>query len=210
MPLQNRVTPSGEIIADPGRGTLMGNRGILHGPERRLGKARWRHKSWICCRLTFRGRHRLVMAPGTYTELFFLDEAVALAAGHRPCGECRRERFRAFMALWARVCSDFAAPTAKDVDRALHAARIDVASRSQRRTAGRIETMPDGAFVHMRDRPDIALLVWGDALYPYGPAAYGPARQRPGSGVVQVLTPEPIVRILRAGYRPEIHTSAGV
>ena len=97
MPLQNRVTPGGEIIADPARGTLMGNRGILHDAGQRLGVARWRHPHWIYCRLSFKGRRRAVMAPGRYTELFFLDEASALAAGHRPCYECRREDFLRFL-----------------------------------------------------------------------------------------------------------------
>src|SRR5688500_15168681 len=98
MPLQNRVTPFGEIEAAPARGLFMGNRGILHDANQQLGRARWRHKSWVTCLLSFKDRRREVMAPRRYTELFFCDEAVALAAGHRPCAECRREDYERFRA----------------------------------------------------------------------------------------------------------------
>src|SRR5215470_15381258 len=101
MPLQNRVTPAGEIVADAGRGLMMGNRGCLHGPDRRLGGARWRSKAWICCRLDWKGVRRDPMPPGRWTALFFLDEATALAAGHRPCAYCRRADFDAFARAWA-------------------------------------------------------------------------------------------------------------
>ncbi|MDO3639880.1 hypothetical protein Q2100_29330, partial [Mycolicibacterium sp. KC 300] len=96
MPLQNRVTPDGDIIATEARGTLMGNRGVLHDADRRIVR-RSRNRMWLICLLEFRERRRSVMTPGSYTELFFLDEAVALAAGHRPCAECRRDRYRAFL-----------------------------------------------------------------------------------------------------------------
>lgn len=101
MPLQNRVTPFGEIVASEARGTLMGNRGCLHDEHRNLGRRRWTTKSWVTCLLSFGGRRRELMRPGYYTELFFLDEATALAAGHRPCAECRREAFRRFVDGWA-------------------------------------------------------------------------------------------------------------
>ncbi|HEX4703585.1 MAG TPA: hypothetical protein VH352_15765, partial [Pseudonocardiaceae bacterium] len=99
-PLQNRVTPTGEIVADPGRGLLMGNRGCLHGQGRRLGTSRWRSAMWICCVLNWRNVRRDVMPPGRWTALFFLDEATALAAGHRPCGYCRRADHRWFGESW--------------------------------------------------------------------------------------------------------------
>jgi hypothetical protein len=149
MPLQNRVTPTGEIIADPARGTLMGNRGILHDADRRLGSARWRHPHWICCRLRFKGRRREVMAPRRYTELFFLDEATALAAGHRPCAECRREDFRRFQAAWRDAVGAEIAAAA--IDRALHAARIDPQTRRQTRFEAALADLPDGAFVLLAD-----------------------------------------------------------
>jgi hypothetical protein len=100
VPLQNRVTPTGEIVAHPGRGLLMGNRGCLHGPDRRLHAARWRSKAWICCVLEWKGVRRDPMPPGRWTALFFLDEATALAAGHRPCAYCRRADFAAFAEAW--------------------------------------------------------------------------------------------------------------
>src|SRR5262245_10377094 len=125
MPLQNRVTPTGEIIADPARGTLMGNRGgPLHRPDQTLGARRWVSKAWICCRLEFKGRRRQVMSPGKYTELFFLDEATALAAGHRPCFECRRAEAEQFARLWAKVHGAHDRARAGDMDRVLHAERV--------------------------------------------------------------------------------------
>jgi hypothetical protein len=102
MPLQNRVTPFGEIVAVPARGTFMGNRGRLHDAERRLTRSRWQLKAWIICLLEFKGRHRTVMSPNSYTELFFLDEATALAAGHRPCFECQRTAARRYVDAWLR------------------------------------------------------------------------------------------------------------
>jgi hypothetical protein len=198
MPLQNRVTPGGEIIADPARGTLMGNRGILHDARQRLGAARWRHPHWICCRLAFKGRRRAVMAPGRYTELFFLDEATALAAGHRPCCECRREDFRAFQAAWRRAFGHAAAAPA--IDRALHGARVEPRLRRQIRFQAPLEDLPDGVFVLLPEAPN-PLLVQGDRLYPWHPGGYGPPRAR-RSGRASVLTPAPAVAVLRAGYRP--------
>ena len=106
MPLQNRMTPLGDIIAHSGRGSFMGNRGILHAPDQRLGKARWRHPHWVTCVLVYKDWHREVMQPNNYTELFFLDEATALAAGHRPCALCRRKDYDAFQ----RALCDGAAP----------------------------------------------------------------------------------------------------
>src|ERR1700732_822885 len=101
MARQNRVTPAGDVIATPERGTFLGNRGVLHDDQGRIKRA-WQLKRWIVCVLEFKGRRRAVMTPGRYTELFFLDEATALAAGHRPCAECRRERFNAFREAWLR------------------------------------------------------------------------------------------------------------
>jgi hypothetical protein len=199
MTLQNRVTPGGEIIADPARGTVMGNRGILHDAQRRLGAARWRHPHWIYCRLAFKGRRREVMAPRRYTELFFLDEATALAAGHRPCWECRREDFRAFQAAWRLALGQDAAAAA--IDRALHEARVAPRSRSQIRFPAPLDELPDGAFVLLPDVASCPLLVQGDRLYPWHPGGYGPPRPR-RAGRASVLTPAPTVAVLRTGYRP--------
>jgi hypothetical protein len=203
MPLQNRVAPTGEIVADPARGTLIGNRGILHDEIRRLGTARWRHPHWIACRLDFRGRRRAPMSPGRYTELFFLDEAVALAAGHRPCGECRSEALARFRAAWQRTHGT--APRAAELDRLLHAARLRPGSRGQRRMPAPLDDLPDGTFVLVAGR---AMLVLGDHLLPYAPAGYGPPAPRHRGDTVEVLTPMPVVAVLAAGYRPEINLGA--
>jgi hypothetical protein len=198
MPLQNRVTPAGEIIADPARGTLMGNRGILHDAQQRLGAARWRHPHWIYCRLTFKARRRTVMAPHRYTELFFLDEATALAAGHRPCCECRREDFRRFQSAWRRAFGQHASAGA--IDRVLHQARVEPRWRRQIRFAAPLADLPDGVFVLLPEIPS-PLLVQDDWLHPWHPGGYGPPRRR-GPGTVRVLTPAPVIAVLRAGYQP--------
>lgn len=197
MTLQNRITPAGEIIADPARGTLMGNRGILHDARQRLGTARWRHPHWIFCRLAFKGRRRQVMAPRRYTELFFLDAATALAAGHRPCCECRREDFRQFQAAWQRAFGLRAG--AGTIDRVLHAARVEPRSRRQIRFEALLDELPDGAFVLLPDASP-PFLVQGDRLHPWHPRGYGAPRER-RSGRVIVLTPAPTVAVLRAGYQ---------
>jgi len=199
MALQNRVTPCGEIIADPARGTLMGNRGILHDAQQRLGAARWRHPHWSYCRLAFKGRRREVMAPGGYTELFFLDEATALAAGHRPCCECRRDDFRRFQAAWRQAFGQAAAAGA--IDRTLHQARVEPRSRRQIRFEARLAELPDGAFVLLPEAPSAPLLFEGELLHPWYPGGYGPPRER-GRDQVSVLTPAPTIAVLRAGYRP--------
>ncbi len=157
MPLENRVTPSGEIVAAPWRGSLMGNRGILHDGRRRLGTARWRHKAWIACVLAFRGRQRTVMAPGRYTELFFWDEAAALAAGHRPCWECRRADARRFRAAWQ--AAGLPGATAAEMDRLLHAARV---TRNRRQVTHEAELagLPDGVFLTRPEAPAAPLIKW--------------------------------------------------
>ncbi|MEN8196903.1 MAG: hypothetical protein ABFS30_10385 [Pseudomonadota bacterium] len=202
MPLQNRVTPSGEIIADSARGLFMGNRGILHDDARRLGKARWRHRNWITCLLDFKGRRRDVMSPRRYTELFFLDEAVALAAGHRPCAECRHDRYRAFLAAWtAGAGHDGPPPRAHELDATLHAARLDSGTRRQRTFRADLAALPDGIFIRLKDSP---FLVLGDRLLRWAPGGYGDAAARPSGGPVCVLTPRPTVAAMTAGYRPEL------
>jgi hypothetical protein len=208
MPLQNRVTPTSEIVADTARGTLMGNRGILHDARRRLGAARWRHPHWVCCRLAFKDRRRTVMAPGRYTELFFLDEATALAAGHRPCFACRRADFRMFQAAWRRAFGARSEPSAAAIDRALHVARIQPRTRRQVRFEASLGALPDGAFVLLPEDPSTPLLIFGDRLLPWRPSGYGRPRSRAGGRRAQVLTPRPTIAVLRAGYAPALHPSA--
>lgn len=202
MTLRNRVTPTGDILADPARGLFMGNRGVLHDATRTLGPARWKHRNWVCCVLAFKGRRRPLMAPRRYTELFFLDEAVALAAGHRPCGECRRGDYMRFLDLWQTVTGE--RPKAPTLDKVLHAARAEPGARRLRRHVADMAALPDGAFVLIADVPH---LVRGDALLPYAPGSYGAPVRRP-TGPATLLTPPPTVDVMRAGFRPVLHPSA--
>ncbi len=202
MTLQNRVLPDGSIVAHPARGTLTGNRGILHDDRKQLGAARWRHPNWVCCELSFKNHHRTVMSPGSWTELFFLDEAVALAAGHRPCAYCRRAYYKVFVRAWASTFGGVA--RAPEIDRRLHAARILPGTRRQRTHEAEARDLPPGVFVLSGDR---SLLLADDCALPFAPDGYGAPVARP-SGRVMVLTPEPVVAALREGYRPRLHPSA--
>ena len=208
MPLPNRVTPTSEIVADPARGTFMGNRGILHDAHGQLGAARWRHCSWICCQLSFKGRRRTVMAPRRYTELFFLDEATALAAGHRPCFECRRVAFREFQAALQRVFRTMDCSAAA-MDRVLHRARVEPRTRHHIRLEAPLDDLPDGVFVLLDQAPSTPLLVLGDRLLPWRASGYASAHPRPPAIGCRVLTPAPTVEAIRAGYVPSLHPAAG-
>ncbi|OYX45537.1 MAG: hypothetical protein B7Z02_00840 [Rhodobacterales bacterium 32-67-9] len=204
MPRQNRVTPEGEIIADPARGLFMGNRGVLHDDAGNI-IAPFRHTNWVCCVTAFKNRKRDLMAPGLYTELFFLDEAVALAAGHRPCGECRRTDYARFRTAWA-AATGAGLPAPKEMDRALQAARIVPRKRTQVTYTVQPAGLPDGTFVRISGRP---ALILGDRVLPWNPGGYGAPLERPATGEVQVLTPRPTVAALAFGYRPILHVSAG-
>lgn len=204
MALQNRVTPMGEIVSDPGRGTLMGNRGgCLHDDDRRLGARRWVSKAWIACLLDFRGRRRTVMTHGRYTELFFLDEATALAAGHRPCFECRRADARAFAEAWAVGNGLATRPRAGDIDAVLHGERVGP-GRSKRTAMLDAAMLPDGTMVLLGGVPH---LVSGDAGRPWSSSGYGAPAPLP-RGRIEVATPPSTMWTLRAGYRAATHRSA--
>jgi hypothetical protein len=203
MPRQNRVTPFGEIVAVTDRGTVMGNRGRLHDEQGRIRRP-WQVARWLLCRLEFNGRHRAVMAPGRYTELFLLDEATGLAAGHRPCFECRRRSFHAFADAWSidhPAVSEAGRPTAGAIDGRLHAERVGP-DRSKR------TFLPDGAFVTLDGRDRNAHLILNDELLAWSPGGYRVRRPRPGGESVSVLTPESTVKVIREGYVPEVHPSA--
>ena len=202
MPLQNRVTPFGEIVAVEGRGLLMGNRGILHDDNRRIVRYA-QGRRWIACLTSFRGRRRTIMRPGSYTELFFLDEAVALAAGHRPCAGCRRDDYRRFSAAWAS-CDRHRGTSADAIDRVIHGDRV-AGPRSKRTYDEDIGRLPEGAFIKVRDR---AWLVLQDSIIAWSATGYTDRQDRPG-GTVTVLTPRSIVDVIGAGYRPTLHPSAG-
>ena len=205
MPLQNRVSPFGELIATPARGLLLGNRGgRFHTDEKTLTTRRFVSRQWICCVLDFRGRKRDVWG-GYYTELFFLDEPTALAAGHRPCFECRRREAEDFAQAWRTAQALSARPRAGEMDAVLHAERLD--GGTKRLHARRIDALPDGAFIA---RHGEALAVRGDTLLRWTPAGYGARAERPRDITVDVLTPPAILSVLAAGYAPRWHDSAEI
>ncbi|WP_347313542.1 hypothetical protein [Defluviimonas sp. SAOS-178_SWC] len=203
MARENRVTPEGEIIADPGRGLLTGNRGILcdeAGTRRHL----FRHRAWISCVLHYRDHRQPLASTHSWTPLFFLDEAVALAAGHRPCALCRREAYLRFRAAWG-TATGRPAPRADAIDAVLHEARIVPRLRAKVTFRADLAGLPDGSFIAGTDGPHLVLR---DRLLPYTPSGYRPALPRPGSGEVEVLTPTPLVAVLKTGYAPLLHPSA--
>jgi hypothetical protein len=205
-PLQNRVTPTGEIVSHPSRGLLMGNRGCIHNDDRTLGVSRWRTKMWISCVTKWRDVRRDVMPPGRWTALFFLDEATALSAGHRPCGYCRRADHRMFGECW-RVAQGLAErPRAFEMDIELHAERVDRRRRKLTRPA-RLDALPDGVMVRHEDT--VALLA-GGRLLPWSFEGYGEGATVAPDTTVELLTPPKIVGVIAAGYRPMIHPSAAL
>ncbi|OBA74225.1 hypothetical protein A5641_28900 [Mycobacterium sp. 1554424.7] len=201
-PARNRISPLGEIIAAPGRGAWMGNRGRLHeGRGTRETVRNHQHKTWITCALSFRGRRVAQWEPGRYTPLFFLDEAVALAAGHRPCAECRHRSYREYRRLWGQTHSG-ATPYAKDIDAQLHVERTGTAGH-------RVgwNTLPDRVFVATESAPAVVvgdhLALWNREHY-----CYGAKLARPTTGAAVVITPPSNVAILRAGYPVQIDVRA--
>jgi hypothetical protein len=199
------VTPFGELIATASRGTLMGNRGCLHDSEQRIRRP-FVGRRWIVCLLDFKGRHRAVMAPGRYTELFFLDEATALAAGHRSCAECQRGRYQAFVEHWrAANRGGPAMPSADDIDRVLHAERLDDGRRKRTYTE-EASRLPAGVMV--ADATGQALLVHRDGWLPWTPGGYGGPLPAPPAAMLRVLTPPYVVCAIAHGYPVEVHASA--
>lgn len=205
MALQNRVLPTQEIVAESGRGLLMGNRGSLHGPDRRLGSARWRSKAWICCLLDYKGVRRDPMPPGRWTALFFFDEAVALAAGHRPCAYCRRRDYLLYAGAWARGRGLPERPRAVAMDAQLHLERVEPRTRRQRTTIAKLAELPDGAMIRCDGRP--ALVLDGSVLG-WSWEGYATPVRPPGLREVEVLTPPANLVVLKAGFVPLLHSSA--
>ncbi len=200
MSLQNRVEPFGALFANPARGSLMGNRGgRLHDRHRKLGARRWTSKQWICCRLEFNNRRRKVWGD-SYSELFFLDEVTALAAGHRPCFECRRRDAEFFAALFSGKRKRATAPA---MDEVLHAERLD--GKTKRVHRRKIDTLPDGAMIALAGE---AFALRGARLLRWTPSGYAKARPRPHAIDVDVLTPPSILTVLSRGYRPLWHPSS--
>jgi hypothetical protein len=202
MPLQNRVMPSGEIIATPHRGLFVGNRGIIHDPATRtLLRKRWSCPAWLICVLQFRGRRRKVMGGRSWTELFFLDEATAFAAGHRPCFFCRRDDANRFRAAWEQGngVADVLAP---EMDAVLHRERLASGKRLHPLPM-KLERLPDGTMV--QDGEESFLIAEGKALK-WSPAGY--ARAARALNDARLLTPPSTVRAFVAGFRPVLHPSA--
>jgi hypothetical protein len=203
MPLQNRVDPFGELFADSARGTFMGNRGgRFHTQARTLTARRWASRQWICCVLAFKGRQRDVWGR-FYTELFFLDEPTALAAGHRPCFECRRRDAEVFAETWRKAGGRRQRPRAADMDRVLHRERLQ--GRAKRRQRRSVDGLPDGAFIVLNGA---AFAVRGDTLLRWTPDGYREWIPRPRGSMVDVLTPPAILKVLALGYQPRWHPSA--
>ncbi|TDO44975.1 hypothetical protein EV643_114120 [Kribbella sp. VKM Ac-2527] len=205
VPLQNRVLPTQEIVADEGRGLLMGNRGSLHGVDRRLGTTRWRSKAWICCLLDYKGVRRDPMPPGRWTALFFFDEAVALAAGHRPCAYCRRRDYLRYAGAWATGRDLPERPRAATMDAQLHLERVEPRTRRQRTTIAELHELPDGAMISYDAVP--ALVIDGKVLR-WSWNGYAEPVEPPGHRQVVVLTPPANLVVLKAGYAPLLHSSA--
>ena len=202
MPLQNRVTPSGDIIATPHRGLFTGNRGLIHDPATKtLLTRRWASQAWLTCVCEFRGRRREVMGGRSWTELFFLDEATAFAAGHRPCFFCRRHDAVGFRAAWEQG-NGVAGVRARDIDAVLHRERLSGGKKRLHAVPIPLEELPDGAM--LQEGTESFLIVRGQAL------AWSPAGYRKAPNAIQdamLLTPPSTLRVLSAGYRPVLHES---
>ena len=206
MTRQNRVNPLGELVAHVSRGTLMGNRGCIHDVSGRLGRTHWARKLWVFCALEFNGRHRQVMAPGQYTELFFLDEATALAAGHRPCATCQRERYETFLSTWQRAFGT--RPSPSDIDAALHKERGVVigADRLPTMPFGRV---PIGAFF-IQGNNATPLLRSPTGILDWSFSGYRSSGQQRLSDAMNVtlVTPVSTARLLASGYAARLHASS--
>ena len=206
MPLQNRVTPLSELVADPARGLVYGNRGCLHDRAGRI-RRRYNGKRWIACRLQFRGWHRHpLLQPGRFTELFFLDEATAFAAGHRPCALCRREDYTRFVQIWRQLHPGQVG--ADQIDAQLHIERVDPATRGQRHHEAPLDELPDGAFVLHDGEP---WMVLGGELLRWTPSGYVERVSRPARRHVALITPPSLIDVIRADRQPLVpflHTSA--
>ncbi len=205
MALQNRVDPYGRIFACADRGLFMGNRGgALHNSQQEI-VSQYTNRRWLTCLLKYKDVRRPVMAPGLYTELFFLDEAVAFSAGHRPCVLCRRDRYNVFREAWVRaqLHSGPKPPLADEIDCVLQDARLDKSKQKVTHQAP-IQSLPDGAFLQMDGS---SYLAWGDHLYRWTPGGYDSKHRKPTGQNATILTPEPFIRCFEKGYRPEIHPS---
>ena len=202
MHLQNRVTPFGEIVAISQRGTFTGNRGIIHDPATKtLLNRRWTTKAWLVCSCEYKGRRRAVMSGRSWTELFFLDEAVALAAGHRPCFACRREAPHRFRESWAAAKGE-PVPSADAIDTVLHRERLQRGRKRVHPITGSLATLPDGAMVVVAGS---AFTLHSGQAYRWTNEGYAPAERLARAD--GLLTPPSTLMALGAGYRTVLHPS---
>ena len=200
MAMHNRVDPRGQILASPARGTLMGNRGVLHDDDRQIKKMH-AHQNWVICVLEFKGKRRQLMAPGRYTELFFLDEATALAAGHRPCMECQRERALEFKRCWSLANRHEAPERVRmpEMDRQLHRERIH--HRKKVTWESPLDALPDGSFF---EREGQSSLVWRNAIWRWSFGGYQHTEAPITRDIVDVLTPHSVVQAFDQGFVPHV------
>ena len=207
MPYQNRVDPFGQFHAIKARGAWMGNRGILHNEAGQI-LVQWRLKRWITCTLNFKGRRRQIFTPHRYSELFFLDEATAFSAGHRPCAECRRERYKEFCLAWSAANPDLSKGNvlgADDIDRQLHLERA-VRGGGKQSYESNLAALPSGTFI---DRSGVTHLLWNGNLHQWTFDGYGlPISNSAPSEKVRVITPASIVSTFKGGFVPQVHESA--
>jgi len=200
--LQNRVTPFGNLIQTKARGAWTGTRGVIHNERQQIVRP-FKLKAWITCKLEFKGRQRQMMMPNRYTELFFLDEATAFAAGHRPCCECRREDYNQFKTAWLAGNPEYHfnhKTSIQEIDAILHEERISK-DKSKVIFEANMKDLSDGTFIALGNEP---YLIWKDQLFLWSPFGYGKGIALPNKETVTVLTPQSIVNALKAGYRPQV------
>jgi hypothetical protein len=203
--LQNRVDPCGEIIATSARGLWMGNRGVIHNAQQQVIRP-FKHKAWIICQLEFKGRKRTVMTPNRWTELFFLDEATALSAGHRPCFECRTEDAKRFKAWWIKANPRHGftmATSINEIDEIIHGERINLEKKKVIHPR-KLADIPDGTFIMMNGD---SFLFYKNQLHRWTPFGYKETISVPHTSMLDVLTPNSIVNAIVAGYAPQIKLS---
>lgn len=206
MPRQNRVDPFGNLITTTPRGTLMGNRGCLHDDQGIIRKA-FARKAWVTCRLEWKGIRRAVFAPGRYSELFFLDEATAFAAGHRPCNDCRSDDYKAFNLAFSKAFASGIKVKAEAMDQQIHSDRMGH-NNSKRTFTAELSDMPDGVIVLLEGEPNSPRMLWKGQLFCWTFEGYSNPMPLNEIGMVEVLTPASICAVLTAGYPVKVHHSA--
>jgi hypothetical protein len=202
-PLKNRVDPFGQLISTRARGHWMGNRGLIHDINRQIIRA-FRLRAWIICQLEFRNRHRIIMSPNQYTELFFLDEATAFSAGHRPCAECRRQDYNRFKTAWISGNPSYGfnlkTPISK-IDEIIHRERIDIQGKKRTHLGG-MDSLPPGCFISHHDRPFV--IKQSHRFAAWTAFGYEKTMEAPQWTEVTILTPKSLINAIQAGYTPQV------